>query len=199
MARSKKTEKAPLEAAGVIAPAEAKKAENKVEVKAEAATTEAPAKIEDKKPVVEKIEDKKPETKKIADKKPATKKIADKKANTKKIEDKKATEKSAAKKAEKATEKKSTTKKSATKKVAEEKPVEKKTATRKTAVKTNLNLEFEGRSANTDELVKIARDIWEFDLNRNPKDFKEVDFYVKLEEKAVYYVINKEVSGRFTI
>ena len=50
-----------------------------------------------------------------------------------------------------------------------------------------------------EDLVKIARDVWQFDLHKKPEDFKAVELYVKTEESTVYYVINGNVTGSFGI
>ena len=47
--------------------------------------------------------------------------------------------------------------------------------------------------------MKIAKDVWQYDLNQNVDDFKSVELYVKPEENVVYYVINGEVQGNFGI
>ena len=48
-------------------------------------------------------------------------------------------------------------------------------------------------------LVKIAKDVWKYDLKRKVGDFKAVELYVKPEESVVYYVINGEEKGQFNI
>ena len=47
--------------------------------------------------------------------------------------------------------------------------------------------------------MKIAKDVWKYDLNQKAGDFKSVELYVKPEESVVYYVINGEVKGSFGI
>ena len=80
---------------------------------------------------------------------------------------------------------------------------EKKTAAKKTAAKTEntveVTLQFAGKAYTQDDLVKIAKDVWKYDLKKKASDFKTVELYVKPEESLVYYVINKEVSGCFAI
>lgn len=76
---------------------------------------------------------------------------------------------------------------------------EKKAPGRKTAVKANIAVQFDGKSYTTEDLIKIAKDVWKYDLNREEKDFKSVDLFVKPEEKTVYYVINGDVLGNFAI
>lgn len=75
----------------------------------------------------------------------------------------------------------------------------KTTTTRKAAVKESVHLEFSGKSYTTEDLVKIAKDVWKYDLKKKVGDFKSVELYVKPEESVVYYVINGEEKGQFNI
>ncbi|MCM1268223.1 MAG: DUF6465 family protein [Bacteroidales bacterium] len=95
--------------------------------------------------------------------------------------------------------KKTTAKKPGRKPAAAKKETGAKTTTRKTAVKENLHVEFAGKSYTTEDLVKIAKDVWKYDLKRKVGDFKSVELYVKPEESVVYYVINGDVAGNFGI
>ncbi len=104
--------------------------------------------------------------------------------------------------------KKTKTTKAATKTVKEAAPktAAKKTAakkttarTRKAAVKENISIQFAGREYTKEQLVKIAKDVWEFDLKKDSSDFKEVQLYVKPEEAKAYYVINGTETGSFDI
>ena len=67
------------------------------------------------------------------------------------------------------------------------------------AVKENISIQFAGKDYTTEQLVKIAKDVWEFDLKKDPADFKEVQLYVKPEEAKAYYVINGTETGSFDI
>lgn len=95
--------------------------------------------------------------------------------------------------------------KSAAKKTpAKKAPAKKETAAKKTSVKKaeikqSVHLQFGGKSYTTEDLVKIAKDVWKYDLKQKPGDFKSVELYVKPEEGVVYYVINKDVTGNFFI
>ena len=115
------------------------------------------------------------------------------KAETKKPAAKKTTKKESAKKD---SAKKESTKKTA-KKAAGEKAAVKPRA--KKAAAAEVVVQYAGNDYTTEKLVNIAKDVWQYDLNRDPADFKTVKLYVKLEEKVVYYVINDEVSGSFGI
>ena len=73
------------------------------------------------------------------------------------------------------------------------------TTTRKAAVKEIIHVQFSGKTYSADELVKIAKDVWKYDLKKKVSDFKSVELYVKPEESIVYYVINGEERGHFSI
>lgn len=103
----------------------------------------------------------------------------------------------------KATEKKSAEKKPAEKKAAakkaEEKTPAKKAEEKKSAVKETVQIEFAGKAYTTADLMRIAKDVWKYDLNQKEADFKKAELYVKPEESKVYYVINDTVTGDFAI
>ena len=121
--------------------------------------------------------------------------------------------KTTTKAAEKKTAPKATVKKTAAPKAAAAKtavkteakktaPAVKKTTTRTkkaAAVKETVSIQFAGKEYTTEQLVKIAKDVWEFDLKKDPADFKEVQLYVKPEEAKAYYVINGTEAGSFNI
>ena len=73
------------------------------------------------------------------------------------------------------------------------------TTTRKAAVKETVHVQFSGKTYTTEDLVKIAKDVWKYDLKKKVGDFKAVELYVKPEESIVYYVINGEERGQFNI
>lgn len=73
------------------------------------------------------------------------------------------------------------------------------TTAKKAELKSELHLQFGGNSYTQDELVKIAKDVWKYDLKKKVGDFKSVELYVKPEESIVYYVINGEERGHFSI
>ena len=47
-------------------------------------------------------------------------------------------------------------------------------------------------------MVKIAKDVWQFDLAKSLDEIKTMELYVKPVEALVYYVINGD-SGSFTL
>ena len=88
--------------------------------------------------------------------------------------------------------------KKAAKKV--EAPKEKAVKTIKAVTtKSDLHIQLQGKSYDEEELVKIAKDVWVFDMNKNEKDFKSVSLYVKPEEMKVYFVVNATEEGSFSI
>lgn len=107
--------------------------------------------------------------------------------------------------ATKATVKKAATAKTGTAKTDKAETKATKTAktatktTAKTAVKVNVNIQFNNKSYTTEDLVKIAKDVWRYDLKKKVSDFKTVELYVKPEEGMAYYVINGTEEGSFVI
>lgn len=149
----------------------------------------------------------KPAAKAVAEAKAATTPVkvetTEKKAPAKKAPAKKTTAKktTAAKKApakKEAAAKKTTAAKTATKKAPAKKTAAKKT-TAKSAVKATVNLQFSGKSYTEADLIKIAKDVWKYDLKQKAADFKNIELYVKPEENRAYYVINGETTGSFAI
>ncbi len=103
--------------------------------------------------------------------------------------------------AKKAPAKKETVKKETAKKAPAKKTVAaaKKAPAKKAEVKASISLQFAGKEYKTEDFVKIAKDVWQYDLGKKVADFKSVELYVKPEENTVYYVINDEVTGNFAI
>ena len=75
----------------------------------------------------------------------------------------------------------------------------KKAPAKKAETKAVVHLQFDGKSYTNDDLIKIAKDVWKYDLGKKVSDFKSVELYVKPEEFRAYYVINGEVTGSFAI
>ena len=107
--------------------------------------------------------------------------------------------KTTAKTAAKATETKTTAAKTTAANKTTTKTAAAKTTKKAAAVKENISIQFAGKEYTTEQLVKIAKDVWEFDLKKDPADFKEVQLYVKPEEAKAYYVINGTETGSFNI
>lgn len=116
-----------------------------------------------------------------------------------KAEAKVATKKAPAKKE---TVKKETAKKAPAKKetkTAAAKTATKKAPAKKAEMKVAMEVQFADKAYTQDDLVKIAKDVWKYDLKQKASDLNSVELYVKPEEQAVYYVMNKEFTGSFAI
>lgn len=79
--------------------------------------------------------------------------------------------------------------------VAEKKAPAKKTASKK----VKCEIQFAGKSYTQDDLVKIAKDVWVYDLGQKASALKNIELYVKVEESKAYYVFNETESGFFMI
>lgn len=90
----------------------------------------------------------------------------------------------------------------AAKKTAAKKETGKKAPAKRAAkaeLKAEFHVQFSGKSLSQEELIKIARDVWKYDLKQKPGDLTSVALYVKPEEGRVYYVMNKDFTGSFEI
>lgn len=90
-------------------------------------------------------------------------------------------------------------KKPAAKKETAKKETAKKPAAKKAELKSEISVQFGGKSYSQEELLKIAKDVWKYDLKQKAADLTSVELYVKPEESMVYYVMNKEITGSFYI
>ncbi|MBO4846564.1 MAG: hypothetical protein J5525_09690 [Lachnospiraceae bacterium] len=88
-------------------------------------------------------------------------------------------------------------------KTAAKKAPAKKAPAKKPAAKAVLNsavaYQFADKEYDQDSLVKIAKDVWKFDLNKKVSDLVNIKLYVKPEESKVYYLFNEEIEGSFDI
>ena len=121
------------------------------------------------------------------------------KAEVKKVETPAAEVKAVAKKetAKKAPAKKETVKKET--KTAATKTATKKAPAKKAEMKVAMEVQFADKAYTQDDLVKIAKDVWKYDLKQKASDLNSVELYVKPEENTTYYVINGNVTGSFFI
>ncbi len=92
----------------------------------------------------------------------------------------------------------------AAKKLVEKPEAEKKTPAKrgrvaKADLKREVHIQYDGKSYSEDDLIKIAKDVWKFDLKQKASALNSIDLYVKPEENVVYYVMNKEFTGHFSI
>lgn len=92
-------------------------------------------------------------------------------------------------------EKKAPAKKAPAKKTAEKKAPVKKAA----KVEETVNFQFSGKSYTPDDLMKIFKDVWKYDMNGREEDIKNVELYVKPEENTTYFVVNGSITGSFFI
>lgn len=136
-------------------------------------------------PAVKAAEEKKPEVKAAAP--------------VKEAEAKKAVP--AAKAEKKAPAKKAPAKKAEVKKAAAPAAKEEKKAPVKKAAKVEetVNFQFSGKSYTPDDLMKIFRDVWKYDMNGREEDIRNVELYVKPEENTTYFVVNGSITGSFFI
>ena len=149
------------------------------------------------KAVVAKVEEKKVEAAPVKVEAPAKKEAAKKEAPAKKEAVKKAApaKKEVAKK--EAPAKKEAAKKAAPakKEAAKKEAPAKKAAAKKEAI----YVQFAGKSYSNDELLKIAKDVWVYDMGQKAADMKSVEIYVKPEESMAYFVVNGTENGSFMI
>lgn len=140
-------------------------------------------------PAAKAAEEKKPEVKAAA----PVKEVEAKKAEVKKAAP-------AAKAEKKAPAKKAPAKKAEVKKAAPAARAEKKAPVKKTAeVEETVNFQFSGKSYTPDDLMKIFRDVWKYDMNGREEDIRNVELYVKPEENTTYFVVNGSITGSFFI
>ena len=127
------------------------------------------------KAAVAKVEEKKVEATPVKVEAPAKKEAAKKEAPAKKEAAKKAAP--------------------AKKEVAKKEAPAKKAAAKKEAI----YVQFAGKSYSNDELLKIAKDVWVYDMGQKAADMKSVEIYVKPEESMAYFVVNGTENGSFMI
>ena len=87
----------------------------------------------------------------------------------------------------------------AMKETVKKETVKKAPAAKKPVVKEEVNFQFSGKSYTSEDLIRITRDVWKYDLNGKEEDVKSIELYVKPEENTAYYVINGDVTGSFFI
>ena len=99
----------------------------------------------------------------------------------------------------KAEVKKPAAKKETAKKETAKKAPAKKPAAKKAELKSEISVQCGGKSYSQEDLLKIAKDVWKYDLKQKAADLTSIELYVKPEENMVYYVMNKEITGSFYI
>ena len=142
-----------------------------------------------------------PAAKAVAAKAAAPAKAEENPAEAPKAAAKPAAKKAAAKPAAKKAAAKPAAKKAAAKPAAKKaaaKPAAKK-APAKVAIKATVNYQFANQDYKEEDFVKIAKDVWKYDLNGKAADLKSIQLFVKPEERKVYYIFNEDVTGSFDI
>ena len=81
------------------------------------------------------------------------------------------------------------------KEVAKEVVKKAKKATTKKEIKTTLFVEYYGKQVEEKEMIAAVKKAWTGAGNK-VGDIKSIELYVKPEDSAVYYVINKTESGK---
>ncbi len=84
-------------------------------------------------------------------------------------------------------------------KAESKKAAPKKAPAKKAELKSAMHIQFDGKSYAQEDLIKIAQDVWKYDLNQKEGDLTSIELYVKPEENMVYYVMNKDFTGSFYI
>ena len=94
-------------------------------------------------------------------------------------------------------EKKATAKKATKAEKTEKEVVEKKTTKRTTkkAVKTTFVVQAAGKEISMEDAIAKVKEAWVAEGNKEA-DLKEIAVYVKPEDKAIYYVVNGDVTGK---
>ena len=87
----------------------------------------------------------------------------------------------------------------AKKETVKKETVKKEPAAKKPVVKEEVNFQFSGKSYTSEDLIRITRDVWKYDLNGKEEDIQSIELYVKPEDNTAYYVINGDVTGSFFI
>ena len=87
----------------------------------------------------------------------------------------------------------------AKKETVKKETVKRAPAAKKPVVKEEVNFQFSGKSYTSEDLIRITRDVWKYDLNGKEEDIQSIELYVKPEENTAYYVINGDVTGSFFI
>lgn len=98
--------------------------------------------------------------------------------------------------------KKPATKKPAAKKPAAKKPIAKKTTTKATTstkkIATELYVQFAGYEVSEEDLVNRVKEAWVNEGNKI-STLKNINLYVKPEERKAYYVVNGSAAGALDI
>ena len=73
----------------------------------------------------------------------------------------------------------------------------KKTTGKKTEIKTSFSVQYlDTREFTEKELLKEVKEIWTKNYKRKISEIKTINYYIKQEEDAVYFVVNDEVFDK---
>ncbi len=76
-------------------------------------------------------------------------------------------------------------------------PAAKKETAAKAAAKPGFVLQFAGKDYELDTLYQNAKNVWVYDLGRKLEEIKDLQLYIKPEEKKVYFVVNDVEQASF--
>ena len=97
------------------------------------------------------------------------------------------------------TKKATTAKKTTAKKTTAKKTTAKKSTAKKTAVES-IHIQFDGRSYESTEVIKMCKDAFKANNKRKPID--EITVYVNANERTAYYVVksgNEEIKSNVSL
>jgi hypothetical protein len=83
-----------------------------------------------------------------------------------------------------------------TRKTAGRKPAADKKASE---ARTNVVLQYADMSITYDDIVKNAMNKYRYDMDGDVDAVKNIDLYVKPDEKKVYFVINNSITGDYDL
>ncbi len=75
---------------------------------------------------------------------------------------------------------------------------EKKAPAKKSSSK-KVEFQFAGKAYTQDDVLKIAKDVWVYDLGQKASALKNIELYVNAEESRAYYVFNETETGSFAL
>ena len=84
------------------------------------------------------------------------------------------------------TKKATTAKKTTAKKITAKKTTAKKSTAKKSAVES-IHIQFDGRTYESTEVIKMCKDAFKANIKRKPID--EINVYVNANERTAYYVV----------
>ncbi|MCR4891983.1 MAG: DUF6465 family protein [Lachnospiraceae bacterium] len=77
--------------------------------------------------------------------------------------------------------------------------VEEKSCCKEAKMKDTFIIQFHGRELSREKVEERFKEVWSQDYGKNVADVKDVTFYIKPEEDAVYFVVNGVDQGSFLV